>query len=178
MIVLKGGTVRAHFRIKLMAVVIAAAALGAGTTVAARTSAPATPIASASSALRAGVSSAFEPAPESQHAGTHLMWAVGNTGNHLWVTASYADLYPWYSHGRGYFSIVFTGACIAAVAAATKNAWATAAAPIACGIMGQWIYNWLASHNFPNEGNHGVWGAAYYLDTLPPEIYWVTGGTW
>lgn len=170
-----------RFRTKLMAVAIAAAALGAGTTVAAQTSAPTAPAATASSALRAGVRSGFEPAPESQQTGTHLTWALGNTGNHVWVTASYANLHPWYEHGKGYFLGVFTAACTGAIALATKNAYALFAAGVGCYVMGQWIYNWLSSHSFPDEGNHGVWGAAYYLPLLPPQspvIYSVTGGTW
>ena len=169
------------FGTKLTAVAIASAALGAGTTVAARTPAPTASVATAGSALRVGVSSGFEPAPESQQAGTHLAWALGNTGSHIWIIASYADLYPWYEHGRVYFEAVFVPACAGGVLLATKNAYAVYAAGIACGVIGQWIYNWLESNNFPDEGNHGVWGAAYYLPLLPPlgpDIYWVTGGAW
>jgi hypothetical protein len=169
------------FGTKLAAVAIAAAALGAGTTVAARTPAPTASVATANSALRVGVSSGFEPAPESHQVGAHLAWALGNTGNHLWIIASYADLYPWYEHGRGYFDVVFTGACTGGALLATKNLYALAAVPVACGVIAQWIYNWLESHSFPDEGNHGIWGAAYYVPLLPPlgpDIYWVTGGSW
>jgi hypothetical protein len=94
---------------------------------------------------------------------TSYQWSGGVQWNHLWVTASYANLQP-IANNLGAVTSVATAFC-------TKlPGWFA----VGCGAVGALISYFLSRVHVTNwSSSHGVWGAYYWL----PWRY-ETGGTW
>jgi hypothetical protein len=79
-------------------------------------------------------------------------WAAGLTGDHFWITASYAD--------------IASGAIWGAVAVCKQRV----PTPWLCDTAGSLLTSWARGWGWAN--NHGVWAAVYWW---PPHV---TGGRW
>jgi hypothetical protein len=94
---------------------------------------------------------------------TSYQWSGGVQWDHMWVTASYANLQP-YANNLGAVSVAATAFCTR-----VPGWWG-----VACAAIGGLISYFLGKVHVTNwSGNHGVWAAYYWF----PRIY-ETGGTW
>ena len=94
---------------------------------------------------------------------TAYQWAGGAQWDHVWVTASYADLAP-FANNLGAVASAATAFCN------RLPGWYG----VACGAVGNIIAYFVGKFHVPNaSGNHGIWGAYYWF----PGPY-STGGTW
>jgi hypothetical protein len=116
--------------------------------------------------IHAGVGSAGnspEPAKTGKATLTAFQWSGGRQWDHVWVTASYADLAP-FASSLGAVASAATWFCNK-----LPGAWSAA-----CGVIGSIIAYYVGKFHVPNaSGNHGIWGAYYWLPW--PHS---TGGTW
>jgi hypothetical protein len=88
-------------------------------------------------------------------------WSVGHDLTHLWVTASYANLWPYKQaiHKLGDWADDVDSAC----GALAGYEIAGQAAEDLCDLVAGTIA-WLASRvNFPDTGSHGVWATFYWI---------------
>jgi len=88
-------------------------------------------------------------------------WSVGVNWTHAWVTASYANLWPYKQaiNKLGDWADDVDSAC---GALAGIEIWGQDAADV-CDAMAGTIA-WLASRvNFPDTGSHGVWATFYWV---------------
>ena len=94
---------------------------------------------------------------------TSYQWAGGVQWDHIWVTASYANLQP----------IANNASAVVSTATAFRTRLPGRFA-VGCSAVGNLVAYFLSKVHVTNwSGSHGIWGAYYWV----PWVY-ETGGTW